>query len=542
MLQLLRKNCSFCGEIAEELSSIIEDNTKFTILKCGHEISSRLIESIEEKEEEEKKELTSLNGKTLYPFQKEDLEKARQANFRCLFNWDVGLGKTPGVISCLRSYPSELLPALIITKSNLRIQTFRELEEWYPELTGRVQVLGNGGEFPLTEFYPICISSYDLLARAEWPDWKTTFKTIILDECQYIKNPGSARCRNVRKLGKQIPHILALSADPIKNHAGEFFPILNLLDELFAPSIQGFFRQWVGTYTVRISEYKNRTRLGGIVHWKLDEWKKRTSPFIFRRDRKEVGLQLPPIQKIHKFIELPEEVGEIYKRELARFLEADDRGDFEGKNSTVDILGYLAKLSHITGIAKVDNVVEFVSDFLSATEESKDKIVIFAHHKDVALLIQSKLSQAIIDEELEGTNPPLLLSAEDNKEKQDRTESEFKTNPSSRVMIAGLKSSSEGKNWQFCGNVVIAERSWTSVDEDQVAGRFSRINASIENVQVTIFNALGTPDEYKHEIVERKSHLIKESKTGEASNFDQSGTIQELLQLIRTKGRKRWSL
>lgn len=539
-LNILRENCPKCGAIAKEKSSVIDLDIKWITLECGHEITQK----IEEKAKTPAESLESVSGHHLFPFQAEDTDRARESGFRCLLNYDVGLGKTPTFISILRLYP-ELLPALVVTKGNLILQTEREIYEWMPEMTGRVQVLNNGKEPPLPFIFPICISSYSLLARVDWLEQKL-FKTLIIDECQYIKNLQSGMCKNTQKIGKKLEHILALSADPIKNNALEFFPILNLLDSRSFPSQTQFAREWVGTYDVQIGENgKRTTRIGGIRKYRLKEFHQRTEGFIFRRsaDDPDVNLQLPKVLNDHKFVEFPPELEASYRLEMAKFLEADAEGEFEGTKGQISLLGYLAKLSHITGVAKAPIVAEFAGDVLASTMDTGKKLVIFAHHKDVAGLIQHQLTQYIKQEEILDCLPPEYLDADLDKYSQDKIEERFKTDTLRRVMIAGAKSSSEGKNWQICDRAIIAERNWTSVDESQMAGRFRRIGSKAERINIHFFNVLGTPDEYKHELTVRKAALITESKTGEAlKDWDQGNTMKELLGLIRTKGRKRWSL
>jgi hypothetical protein len=63
--------------------------------------------------------------------------------------------------------------------------------------------------------------------------------------------------------------------------------------------------------------------------------------------------------------------------------------DPEVNMSQTDILGYLSRMRHITGIAKVDAAVEF-SRVLARSER---KIVVFLHHKQAAAILMAKLSK-----------------------------------------------------------------------------------------------------------------------------------------------------
>jgi len=76
-------------------------------------------------------------------------------------------------------------------------------------------------------------------------------------------------------------------------------------------------------------------------------------------------------------------------------------------------------MRHITGIAKIDPVVEFVEDFL---EETERKIVIFVHHKDVASSILNRLKalDGILD-----NNEILSLTSDLSPEQRDEVVQKF---------------------------------------------------------------------------------------------------------------------
>src|SRR3990167_5152592 len=79
-------------------------------------------------------------------------------------------------------------------------------------------IVQNSGDGLLPGF-KVYIVSYDLLSRGKTMERLLAVKPqyLIVDECQHIKNSDSNRAQCVRRLAKEIPHIVACSGTPIKN-------------------------------------------------------------------------------------------------------------------------------------------------------------------------------------------------------------------------------------------------------------------------------------------------------------------------------------
>lgn len=329
-------------------------------------------------------------------------------------------------------------------------------------------------------------------------------------------------------------YIFALSGMPIKNHAGEYFPVLNILKpELFHSQAQ-FERDYCDTYSSGFG-YK----IGGLNRYRTDEFKRLTDPFITRYERSEVLPDLPKIFRKNFFVELGAEVEKAYK---AAYLEFRDEFLSETSNKFEEQGNLLAKLNrmrHLTGIAKVLPMTEFVEEFLG---ENERKICLFVHHKDVGLGLLNNITKVCTGL---GLKAPLSLTSENaGLDSGMRIDEQWKSDSKSRVMIASTLSAGEGKNWQMCSDAIIVERQWNPANEEQAEGRFPRpgISKEIESISITYALALGTPDEYLAEIVERKREICKKTMGNEAIQWNQSSVIKELSEILISKGGKRWNL
>jgi SNF2 family DNA or RNA helicase len=187
----LLTNCPKCGVKAINKSTFTLQGKKYIELKCRHVIIE------EEGKEEDYSDYQSSDGRRLYPFQVESCHFLEKANFNGLVAHEMGLGKTVISLAVLKKHP-ELLPCMILTKAGLKYQWYSEIIRW----TGLVPQIIEGNDAPLTSIFKIFIVSIDKLRSAEWLD-TIQVKTVILDECQSIKNLQSKRAHHVMKLVKE---------------------------------------------------------------------------------------------------------------------------------------------------------------------------------------------------------------------------------------------------------------------------------------------------------------------------------------------------
>jgi len=647
----LEFKCPRCNKKTSVKSENHLGNKKFILLECGH---------INVKEKLQDKEISPIlkDGRLLYNFQLDGVEFAKASDFRCLIADEMGLGKTIQVVSAFQNFPEILLPSLIVVKASLKIQWMRELYNGAGIIS---QILESYTE-PLINDPRINISayitSYDSLKNASWKE-KLPYKSLILDECQMIKNHNAKRTQEVRNLvarkeliqevivskeektkkllktetialdlmkyhgisdrftleffshrskalgitrcrvegegiikGKiqlskshvendsedevietilheiahaitpgaghvafwsttaksigsngetyawcpgskeikpeydSVKYVIATSGTPIKNNAGEYFPILNLIKpEIFAEQTD-FYRKYTNSYKTSFG-----WKVGGLRNPR--EFKEFTKDFIIRRNRKEVLPDLPEIRRSYRYTSFNEEIGKKYKTaalEMQDFLMNRDEQD---ENYQEHILAKMNRLRHLAGYGKIECVLDYIEEFLE--NEEGEKITIFHHHHDIAELMIIKLNEM-------GT-APLQLKAEFDSGKRSDIIDQFQRQEKSRILIAPTLACGEGLNLQFCSHAVIAEREWNASNEEQAEGRFSRIGSNADSIEVVYPVAVGSIDEMFAEIVERKRQYVSETLNGEASSttWSQSDIMKELTQRMLS-GDKRFSL
>jgi hypothetical protein len=526
----LQDKCDVCGKVAKTKSEslvIVKDDTKpdrkFIVLECGHTLIRFIpkgtpfhkavtnfwkpdVESCEH--EWDKNQCNKCGEFRPFQFQVDGarfVEAGLSVNKGAGVFDEMGLGKTIQSLIYLK-YHEENTPALFIVKSKLKFQWFREIRRWCgPMWTPQVISSSNDWLIPGLKAY---IISYDMLVAKDrkGKNGKTIsqgfdgskfkelgIKTVILDECQQIKNPDATRTQEVRKICADCK-VIPLSGTPWKNRGDEFFVVLNMLDPMKFWSHQGFIDKWVDTYFD--GKY---TKRGGIRNVK--EFREATKDLFIRREVEEVMKEMPSTNRMILYTDL-EAVEQInYDNEVSAFVkwynDAQANDELNSFEDGGNILAKLTRMRHITGLAKIPATVEFIAD---TTIEKSKKICVFVHHKDVGEILYRTCV-----EELKGDNIPVFkLTADMNPQVISNTIDEFNKTPVC-AMVASTLACGEGINLQTCGDAVMHERQWNPQNEDQAApGRFRRIGSKFNIVNVTFTTASDTIDEIMAGIVERK--------------------------------------
>lgn len=529
-----RYKCGYCKKLATEVKRYRLGSYWSVTFDCGHTSLMPAIEHVEAAEETWD-DFKSVDGRQLYKFQKEGAAFAMEANGRCLIADEMGLGKTIQALAFLWKMREKKLKSLVITKSTLKYQWSHEAYRFLGHELGLNQVIENKNQKPLTEFgFNIVIISFDMLRRCAWAEdeefMKGRFDCVIIDETQNIKNPSATRTAMVRKIARFSPYVLGLSGTPIKNNAEEYFTILNVLKPERFNSYRGFQNNYVQMFNNGWG-----AKAGGLKD--PEYFKERTKDFIIRRTVAEVMPDMPSLNRTFRYAELGTEVEARYEKLLADFQERYAKGDMKTFGSG-GILEYMTHMKHLTGLAKVEPVVDYVTDFLSDTDR---KMVIFLHHKDVHGKVEELLSTVC---QAMSLSMPISLTSDLTPEARHEVVMQFKDDPNARVMIASTLASGEGLNLQFCSDCVVMERQWNPANEEQAEARFRRIGSQASIINAVYQVAIGTIDEYLSDLVEKKRMITHEAYDGKRAEFgyNEEGLMKELADILMAKGLKAWKL
>ena len=547
----LQDKCPQCGKVAKEKSSseLGKLNKKLIRLECGHLIIKDLPkqtpfhtlvsngwkpEIASCNHEWNKNQCNHCGEYKPYDYQVDGMrfvESAIAAQRGGGIFDEMGLGKTIQALGYLKFHP-EKCPALFIIKSGIKFQFFAEALRWLgPEFIGQVIQSSQDYIIPGLKTY---FMSYDIVVpKTRKRNGKTIqqglplekldklgIKTVILDECQQIKNPDSTRTQMVRRIVKNVESIIPLSGTPWKNRGGEFFPVLNMLAPTKFWSQQAFFDQWVDFY------YQgNVLKMGGIKN--PARFKEYVKDIVIRRERTEVMKELPVITRSMQYTEIDQTSQKAYDDEVSDFVKFYNEKVIGGEEDSFatagPLIARLARMRHITGLSKIPSTLEFVEEFVENTER---KLVIFVHHQDVGQILYDKLTDQYKD------FPILKLTGGMSAEDRFSTQQKFNDAPRA-IMVASTLAAGEGLNLQTCCDCILHERQWNPANEEQAEGRFIRIGQTSDTVTATYMTAAGTVDEHLSTIVERKRvDFHNAMNKGEMPAWKQADIIKELSEKI----------
>jgi SNF2 family DNA or RNA helicase len=533
-------------------------------LECGHTILEDALKK------SGFAEMISRDGRSPYPFQAETADFAEEANLNYICGHEMGLGKT--VIECLllKRHLEEIKPVLIVCKSGLRRQWWLEIFRWS---NGEIipDIIENSRQVPDFSMHDVFIISFDTLRlirpvkdknqedvdemlgedadtntrimkglgtrgtrSKRWDDSVCrAFKHICIDETQQIKNPASARTRSLQDIVKctrfddrgkpKTPaKIAGYSGTNIKNRPSEFWTMLNLVEPSMFPYFDSFCRQ-----EIRYSQTSGKEiglRNPEAFHQKI-------SRFFIRYTREEKLPELPKINRMFRLAEMDGNFIEVYKRtvkEFQKFMDIQERSP-----SATDLLGWFSRMRHITGMAKVNEAIEFVEEFLLSCDR---KLVIFLHHKEVGKAMAEMLTMKMKEGAWE---PPLVLHAGLDMEQRHQVLESFKL-PENRIMIASQLAAGEGLNMQFCSDCLMMERQWNPANEEQCEARFPRPGSTASQVNVWYLIADGTIDEFLTDLVEQKRAVMKQVLDKKEVNWHEQDLVRELADVLHKKGMRKF--
>lgn len=362
---------------------------------------------------------------------------ARKKKF--LLGDDIGLGKTlTGTIT----FNEQTLPAQVVCQVHL-LKHWEEKIAEYSNLKTHIIKGTRPYTLPPADVY---ITAYTRLAG--WVDTyqKRYYKSVIFDEVQELRRTESSKHHAARVLVQNVDYAMGMSATPIYNYGDEIFNIINLLNPGSLGSRDAFIREWCGWGCV----VNDPVALGTYL---------RENYLFLRRTRRDVGRELPEVNKVIHTVEY-DEAAVKSAVEIAKTLALKaTTGSFVERGQAARELDALMR--HHTGVSKAKYVAEFVKLLLDAGEK---KIVLVGWHRDVYEIWLEALSEY---------NPVMYTGSESPTQKE-ASKNEF-INGETRILILSLRSGIGLDGLQkVCNCVVYGELDWSPKVHEQVTGRVDR--------------------------------------------------------------------
>lgn len=412
---------------------------------------------------------------------------------------DMGLGKTVQTIAHILAEKQngklKNKPFLIVCPTSVVPNWISELTKFAPNLTAVVlHGTKRSEEFHNVKMSDVVLTSYALLAKDIAELKKYSWRGVVMDEAQYIKNPATKMSQSACMLNAD--HRICLTGTPVENHLGELWSQFHFLN----PGMLGGTKRFSELFRVPIE------RQGNMERQKL--LSSRIKPFMIRRTKVEVEKDLPPKTVILKQTDLEGAQRDLY--ELIRVsMHQKVRDEIANKGlsrSQITILEALLKLRQaccdprlvkiekarsVNVSAKLDMLTEMLAELVSEGR----KVLLFSQFTSMLDLIEPELVKLRI---------PFV---------QIRGDTTDRTTPVKRfqtgdvpVFLLSLKAGGTGLNLTAADTVIHYDPWWNPAVEDQATDRAYRIGQD-KPVFVYKLIASGTIEERMLELQERKRKI-----------------------------------
>src|SRR5207249_261826 len=305
---------------------------------------------------------------------------------------DMGLGKTLQTLAWLAWVQGQsarkVKPALVICPASVLHNWRREANRFTPHL--KVLVLESGAaRHNLRKQIPqhdLIVTNYALLRRDLEALQKFDFNAVILDEAQFIKNPGAQVTQSVKQL--RANHRLALTGTPLENRLLDLWSIVDFIH----PGYLGKQDQFTETYEPRGENAESAQR---IARRRLSA---KLRPLLLRRMKKNVAKDLPERIEQRRDCELGDEQRKLYLAELRRSREQVMQTVAEkGINkSKIHVLAALTRLRQICchpkliGNDAVSGKTETLFELLDALLAEGQKVLLFSQFVQMLKLLEAE--------------------------------------------------------------------------------------------------------------------------------------------------------
>ena len=474
---------------------------------------------------------SALNG-TLRPYQQVGVRwlylLAKLGLGACLAD-DMGLGKTIQILSLLlvlrNQNRDQRQPSLLVAPASLLANWASELERFAPSLNA---LIAHPSALPAADLMTLApgrlqdvdlvITSYGSLLRIPWIA-DASWRLVVLDEAQAIKNPDAKQTRIAKKLKAQAK--FALTGTPVENRIGDLWSIFDFMN----PGLLGTSK-----------EFSNFVkRLEGRTHNQYAPLRELVRPYILRRLKtdKTVIADLPDKTEVKAFCQLSRKQAALYKQAVEELGEALDRADGIRRKGLV--LSFLMRFKQIC-----NHPSQWLGDGAWSEEDSGKWVRL----RDIVEVIAAKQEKVLVFTQFREMTAPLaaflgsifgragvVLHGETEVKKRRDLVRRFQEEEAVPFFVLSLKAGGAGLNLTAASHVVHFDRWWNPAVENQATDRAFRIGQN-KNVLVHKFVCRGTVEEKIDQMIESKRQLSKDLIEGGADLLLTELQDEELLKLV----------
>ena len=381
----------------------------------------------------------------------------------------------------------------------------------------------------------IYIINYEILSSNVIEIESLSIKYLVADESHKCKNPDATRTHAFQRLAlgyvdvkknkgkrqrikysKGIDSITMVSGTPMINRPKEIWTTVSTI----APWVPQW-KYWNNFGFQFCGAKKNKFGWDFNGASNLPELNKLLLEHVMSRRLKEDVLTELPSKNI-KMVPL-----EFDRRDYDKVANSFSGIDWKGGIETIITMGgnppksddaivAIQKLREIAGLAKLKSAIEWIKDFT----ENGEKLVVFAHHRDIINAVKNELEQ---DDEYRGKIGVIYGGI--TPEERDTAVQNFQKDDSNRIILVSIDAGGVGLTLTAASNSAFIQLPWSPANLSQAIDRVHRIGQRANQVNVWILTAEGTIEEDIAEMILHKGKILDEA-------ID-SGRVVNLLEMTK---------
>jgi SNF2 family DNA or RNA helicase len=343
--------------------------------------------------------------------------------------------------------------------------------------------------------HDIIVTNYALLRRDLEEFHKFAFRAVILDEAQFIKNPGAQVTQSVKQL--KCENKIALTGTPLENRLLDLWSIVDFIQ----PGYLGNQEHFLDTYEPK-GNGDNGESVQRIARKRLSA---KLRPLLLRRLKKHVAKDLPDRIEQRRDCPLGDEQRKLYLAELRRSRDQIQQAVAEqGLNkSKMHVLAALTRLRQVcchpslVGSDTASGKTETLFELLDSLVADGQKVLVFSQF--VQML-------HILEKECQARNIRTHILTGQTKDRQ-QVVNDFQQETGACVFLLSLRAAGTGLNLTNASYVVLYDPWWNPAVEAQAIDRSHRIGQT-QTVNAYRLIAPGTVEEKIWELQQSKAQTI----------------------------------
>ncbi len=417
-------------------------------------------------------------------------------------------GKTIQSLSWLYLHP-EKRPAIIVVPASLKFNWEREIKKWLKK--PNAQILNGQTVYDITG--DIVIINYDILKYWVHELKDLNAKVLITDEAHMYKNNSAQRTKAVKRLAKEIPHVIALTGTPVVSKPIEIFNAVNMVDPTIFPSWWDYIHRYCDARRDRFGLKYDGASNTDELHKKLID------TIMLRRTKEEVLDDLPDkvVSEIPVDISNRDEYN-LAERDFIAFIKHTKGEHAARRASNAETLSQISTLKQVAAKGKLQAATNWIENMLS----TEGKLVVFAIHTAVIDQLSNKFKDrcVVVDGRVTGN-------------KRQKAIDDFWNNKNKQLFIGNMQAAGTGINLQVASNAAFLELGWTPAEHDQASDRIHRIGQK-DSVNIYYLLARNTIDEDIAEAINQKREVVDRVTDGRGADEE------KLLNVITGKYKEKY--